>query len=350
MAVNKVPYKASWVDNFSDWLSGLPIPYWISLLFIYLLVIFSIHAAAWIDGALSFGEIDPYAFFDSLWLVMPLFFLLTLDRVANQALDKFAKLVPGKKREVEDIRYRMTTIPAGVVLIINLLMALIFVSEFYANTGFQLERMQYPASEILTVVIATVSYAFGPVLFVHAIRQLNLVTKAYRLVGELNLFHLQPLYAFSSLTLTSSLFWILILNMNFFGNFVLRSADFTASSTDIVFAVVFSAAFILLTFITFLLPLWPIHRRIQNKKESALEENGQQIEKAHTTLYRHLKKNDYKKGNDLEKSLSSLYKMREQIEKVPTWPWSPGTFRNFLSAIFLPLALWGVQQLLLRIL
>jgi hypothetical protein len=48
----------------------------------------------------------------------------------------------------------------------------------------------------------------------------------------------------------------------------------------------------------------------------------------------------------MEKSLASLYRMREQIEKVPTWPWTPGTFRNFLSAVFLPMGLWFFQRYL----
>ena len=97
---------------------------------------------------------------------------------------------------------------------------------------------------------------------------------------------------------------------------------------------------------TFIVPLWGIHRRIQSRKEQALAENGLQIERAHQTLYRSLNRNDYKKGSDIEKSLASLYKMREQIEKIPTWPWNPGTFRNFLSAVFLPMGLWLTQRYL----
>jgi hypothetical protein len=105
-----------------------------------------------------------------------------------------------------------------------------------------------------------------------------------------------------------------------------------------------------LAFVTFIVPLWGIHTRIQRKKEEAIEENGLQIEKAHQSLYRLLNKGDYKKTAEMEKSLASLYRMREQIEKVPTWPWNAGTLRGFLSAVFLPLGIWLTQQILSRFL
>jgi hypothetical protein len=143
------------------------------------------------------------------------------------------------------------------------------------------------------------------------------------------------------------LFWILILNMNFVSNF---SDGAPTSLADILLAYVLVFPYIVLAFVTFIVPLWGIHQRIQRTKEVEIEKNGMQIEKVHGILYKHLNKGDYKKGNDLEKSLTGLYKMREQIEKVPTWPWNPGTLRSFLSAVFLPLGIWLLQQLLSRFL
>jgi len=274
--------------------------------------------------------------------VVPLAFLLSLDRIAHRALDRFAVLVPGKKKEIEDLRYQMTNIPARFVLGLTLFMALVISAAAYLDPAFIYE-FRNPVSFAIFLFFLIFSYSFAPILLYHSFRQLNLVTRAYRMVREINLFHLQPLYAFSGLTMASSFFWILILNMTILDNFVFEPSSGMA---DILLSFAFNTPLLFLAFATFLLPLWGIHRRIQNKKEAELEKNGVQIEKVHQTLYSHLKKNDYKKGNELEKSLSSLYKMREQIEKVPTWPWAPGTLRGLLGTVLLPIALWLIQRLL----
>lgn len=38
------------------------------------------------------------------------------------------------------------------------------------------------------------------------------------------------------------------------------------------------------------------------------------------------------------------------IDELPllTWPWKPGAFRNFLSAVFLPMLLWIALELASR--
>lgn len=275
---------------------------------------------------------------NGLWAILGISFLLALNSLANRAIDKFTVLVKRKKQELENLRYQMTTIPARFALGLTALITASIIAAAYFDPTFT--GLSNPFLLALFLVIAIFSYSFAPIMLYQGFRQLVLVTKAYHLVGEINLFQLQPLYAFAGLTMTSSLFWVLVLNLSLIDN-----ASET-STTEFLLSMAFNVPFIVLAFVTFIVPLWGIHRRIQNTKEAALAENGFQIERAHQALYRHLDKGDYKKGNDLEKSLASLYRMREQIEKVPTWPWNPGTLRNFLSAIFLPMGLWLVQRYL----
>lgn len=346
---NVRPYPPSWVDRFTDWLNSLPLPNWVLIVLGYTLTALFFHLATWIDGVMDFGELDPYWMINSVWAVVGVTFLLALDQAANRAIKKFAVLVPKRKNELEAIRYRMTTIPAGIAFWLTLFMAvalgfLLFMDPNTAYVGFS-----SPISYVIFYILFVFSYSFAPLMIYQGFRQLALIIKAYRLVREINLFHLQPLYAFSGLTMVSSLFWVLILNMNFVSNYSTYSGE-AASLGDTLLAFALITPFVLLAFITFIVPLWGIHVRIQRKKEEAIEENGMQIEKAHQSLYRLLDKGDYKKSADLEKSLASLYKMREQIEKVQTWPWNPGTLRSFLSAVFLPLGIWLTQQILSRFL
>ncbi len=343
--MKNVPYKPSWVDRFLDWLVRLPIPTWLSIVSIYLIVAASYHLALFIDGTLPPGGVDVSSAFNAIWSIIGIVFLILLDRIAHRAIDRFSVLLPAKKNELELVRYQLTNIPAGSALVFTVLIVLTIVISSYFDPTFLV--VDNPVSVAIFVFFAAFSYSLAPLMLYQGFRQLNLVTKAYRMVDEINLFHLQPLYAFSGLTMTSSLFWILILNLNFVSNF---SEGSPTSVADIFLAYVLVLPYLILAFITFIVPLWGIHQRIQRTKEVEIEKNGMQIEKVHGILYKHLNKGEYKKGNDLEKSLNSLYRMREQIEKVPTWPWNPGTLRSFLSAVFLPLGIWLLQQLLSRFL
>lgn len=336
--MNKYPYPPSWVDRFQGWLYRLPFPIWLSIALIYFLSVLTFHVAIWLDGDLPIGALDGESFFNGIWSILGLSFLLLLDNTANRASSKFSALIPRKKAELENLRYQMTTIPARPAVALTVLIILALVAASYFDPTFI--GLTNPLSLLLFLIVAIFSYSFAPIMLYQGLRQLVLVTKAFRLVGEINLFQLQPLYAFAGLTMTSSLLWVLVLNINIIGN----TAETSAADTWL--SLVFNTPYIALAFATFIIPLWGIHRRIQNRKENALAENGLQIERAHQALYRHLNKGDYKKGSDLEKSLASLYRMREQIQNVPTWPWNPGTFRNFLSAVFLPMGIWFAQRFL----
>ena len=345
---NQKPYAPSWTNHFLDWLNSLPIPIWLSIALIYLLAVIAFHSAYWIEGALPFGALGSAELLvNGVWSIIGIAFLLFLNRSATAAIDKFSVLVPQRKKELEMLRYQMTTIPSGVALAFTVLMILVIGGAVYFDPTFLGSYgLSNPISMAIMLSVGTFSYVFAPLMIYQGIRQLVLVTRAYQLVEEINLFRLQPLYAFSGLTMVSSLFWILILNLDLVSNY----ATPAQSTADFAFTVLFGLPNLLLAFATFIVPLWGIHRRIQNKKEKAIEENGMQIEKTHRTLYALLKKASYKKTADIEKSLASLYRMREQIEKVPTWPWNAGTLRGFLSAVFLPLGIWLAQQIISRFL
>ncbi len=48
----------------------------------------------------------------------------------------------------------------------------------------------------------------------------------------------------------------------------------------------------------------------------------------------------------LGKSIAALWRERDIIAKLPTWPWSTGTLRGFVSALLLPITLFLIQRLL----
>lgn len=51
----------------------------------------------------------------------------------------------------------------------------------------------------------------------------------------------------------------------------------------------------------------------------------------------------------LNKTLATLVAERDLVAKLPTWPWAPGTFWAFASAILLPIRLWFATRFLERV-
>ncbi len=48
----------------------------------------------------------------------------------------------------------------------------------------------------------------------------------------------------------------------------------------------------------------------------------------------------------LNKALGTMLQQRDVVARLPTWPWSAGTLRAFVTAILLPLGLFIVQRVL----
>jgi hypothetical protein len=179
----------------------------------------------------------------------------------------------------------------------------------------------------------------------HSIRQLNLMNYAYRLVKKVNVFHQQPLYAFSALSMRTALF---LVGMIYFA--YIFGGGYEASGVEDAITVLLRALFIPLSAVIVLLPLWGIHQRISQARDAVREENSVQIDSVRTMLYKAIDAKHFKEIQGLNGAVDSLYKEREQLKSIPTWPWAPGSFRNFLSAVLLPMIIWGMQIFLSRFL
>ena len=180
----------------------------------------------------------------------------------------------------------------------------------------------------------------------HAARQLNLVNKAYELVDEVSVFHRQPLYAFSTLTMRTALFLVGMAVISYVAESIIET-----SSTEEAINLALSAIVIVpLSLVVVLLPLWGIHQRLQEAKENVLEENSMQTAKLRQQFYNVMDAQNYDALPVVESAMESLYKERDQLRGIPTWPWAAGAFRNFLSAVLLPMLLWFLQVVLSRFL
>ncbi len=347
MKANQTPYAPSWVDRLTAWIENLPFPIWTFYYFLYLFALLSLQAADWLNGVAPWGTFSFVAFYNAIWLPMALLVIHNTDRLAAHAMSRFAPLARNHQAEVEDIRYRITTMPARPVFLISIIgMSALTIGAIQDPTFviFTMPEGQiHPLAYILAGFFGVVSYGNALIMIYHAIRQLNLVTKAYKLVDDVNLFHQQPLYAFSGLTMRTALYLVAQVYITYAGE-----AIYSASAAEDAVNLALSVVIIPMSIAIVLLPLWGIHQRLDEAKAAVLEENSMQIESTRTDLYQAIDKKSYVDVQGLDSAMNSLYKERDLLKTIPTWPWATGAFRNFLSAILLPMVLWVLQTLVSR--
>lgn len=339
-----LPYKISWVDRLTAWIEGLPIPIWLFYVLLYLVAALSLNFASWINGDLPWGAPSLIQLYNGIWLPLALSVIHNTDRVADKAIRRFAPLVRKKAKPLEDIRLRMTHMPAVPVMWISALaVAILLVGAIQDPTMVVYETGDgpiHPLAWLLSALFGITSYSLAPVMIYHAVRQLNLVTKAYELIDEVNVFHQQPLYAFSGLTMRTALLLVVQVYITYLGERI-----YDPSSTEDLINFALSVVIIPLSLVIFALPLWGIHQRLADAKAGVLEENSTHIASTRGKLYTAIDHQKFSDVTGFDGAMSSLYKEREQLKAITTWPWAAGAFRNFLSAVLLPMVLWLLQTL-----
>jgi len=335
-------YKASWVDKLQDWLEGLPLPLWVTYLILYLLTVFYIGLVYWIEIGSLAGEITALMFANAIWFPLWLAALHYLNIVARKAMNEFRPITDCNEDEFNHFLYRMTRMPKWVILAINGLLAAFFIAlalDDFTNLDPRITKL---SSAALVVVYLTFGFSNLLIAFYHTIRQLRLVRQMYKMVSNVNIFNLQSLYALSSLSAKTGIMWTIFISLNFFISVSLATGPM---STEVILLLSFVE--IAFAFSVFLFPLWGIHVRIQDEKEHMLKENADRLHNMNLDFQQHLDESDLNVMDAYQKGISALLSLRAEMEKTPTWPWRPATLRAFLSAVFLPIILFLIQQLLL---
>ena len=106
----------------------------------------------------------------------------------------------------------------------------------------------------------------------------------------------------------------------------------------------------MLAVVTFLWPLWGVHRIMIEEKERMDLECSERYESLLMEWHSKLDSRKLEGSDDLYSAIRSVIAEKEEIRKIPTWPWSPGTLRGWIAALFLPLAVWILQWLIERFL
>jgi hypothetical protein len=333
-------YSPSWIDRFVDWLERLPGPTWAAWLAFLLLGFLATTIGGWASGTVRPGVIDPVQSSYAIFLVAPFLVVRTLDRSAIRSLGAFAPSLDVDEAQLAGIAYRLTTIPARPALLIGIagiaLDALTWISD---PAGAQVQGPPYAiagrAVLEFTIVAAWLGLTFG------VIRQLRLVTQLHAQATHIDLFRQAPLHAFSHLTVRVGIAFIIVSGLSLLIT--------TPEQLVQPFTFSFLAATVVVGVASFVVPLLGLHRRLAAEKAGLVDGANDRLKVTMSRLHEGVDGGDMALADQIQKTLTSLLQERDVLDRLPTWPFDPGTLRAFASAIALPIALWLVTRALERV-
>lgn len=301
--------------------------------------------ADWASGVFPIGTVNIFHVFLAILWAATLWFMHYLDRTAARALGQAAPMLNVSPAALDDLRYRLTAMPAIPVLVLTVVGVLIVIPMTIVITVVDpqdtfmgvLGVTREPLSIGTFLLFIGLSYGAGFVFMYHTFRQLRLISRIYERDIVIDLTELGPLYAFSRVTALTALgiqvqaaLWI-VTNPAAGGAFL---------------PVTFLVALTFVAAVIFIVPLWGVHRRIAGEKARLGAQNARGRELLVEELRDGMGRQDLSRATQIKDALLALEVEAKAIAAVRTWPWEPETLRLLLTAVLLPTALFVVQFLI----
>lgn len=337
------PYGRSWVNALNDWIEGLPGPAWVA----YLVGVGMGTVVSFLQGLDQLESATPYLIGGGLYYgALPFLVLMlirNLDRTATDALRILRPSLAMDDAEADAARYRLTVIPARPALAIVAVAIVLGPLSYLADPVGSAVAGLTPNELIFRFVWESFISALFLVLIYHTIRQLRLVSEIHDRISRIDLFDQGPYYGFSKVTSRTAVGLILLLVPGVLLIPPESGVGFIAIS------LAWYAGTVLIAASAFVLPLRGIHDRIAAEKRHLQAEIGRRLTMTLAEIHAAVDVADGVAIETRNRALSTLMAERDLVNKVPTWPWSPGSLTGFLSAVLLPIGLWIVTRVLERL-
>lgn len=102
--------------------------------------------------------------------------------------------------------------------------------------------------------------------------------------------------------------------------------------------------------IAFIAPLLGINRRLRDEKSLALQRLGISLEQVLRESTRFIQEQQLERVAALRTASGTLREHQQAVREVATWPWSPGSLRNLVLPILLPLLISILQRYVIGLL
>jgi hypothetical protein len=344
------PYPPSWVDWLTARVDRLAVPWW-SFYLLWALILEVIQITIlWRDGLFRSHGVDFFQFFFPVNYVLAAFVMHALDRRAASSLERFRPALRKGARPYESLLFELTTLPRRTTVVAGLIgLAFGAFSVAILPSGLQ----DYPMAGLNAspTALAFMTFTFVWTLFFwftliyHTIHQMRTVHRIYSRETEVDLYRLQPFYALAGLASVTALGFAIYTYPWLADPGVQYSGDGQAD-----LAVLLTMPFYLWPLAIFVWPLWSAHRALARHKEAALEEAGRRRQAITVRFHGRLEHDPLDGMDEFHKALATLDLEAAALEKIPTWPWPRGMFRNLTAAFLLPVFIWLIQYVLQRVL
>jgi hypothetical protein len=325
----------SWVDRWIARVDRFSLPAWLLYLLLLVLQLFIVTAPAWLSGALPVGHFSGLHLLMAMWTVLPLALIQHLNHFARQALERFRPATQAGDVELDRLGQEMSGMPARPAALAGAVgVVFVWIVYFVSPELFQ-SLATSTLQLVVSLVVLSLNFALLGTLSYHTVRQLSLVRHTYDRARPLDLYNLKPLYAFSAYTARTAIAWAAALYLT-----VALFPEFLQSSL----ALAFLAAQIVLVLAAFVLPLVGIHLRLDDAKERALVETDQRLKEAIAEINRRTDEMALDDMPALDHMVNGLVAARKAVDRIPTWPWRPGTPLAVLTTLLLPVVIYLIQR------
>ena len=334
------PDPPSWLDRLAAALDRLPAPPWAVYAFAFLVLGLASHLPTWLDGSLPWWGIDPQHILIAAWCVFPIALKHHLDNLARASFDQFEPCLGLRDEAAANLRGRLTQLRPRPALLAGALGALSLWLLFLLSPALFATARSSTLNTAVSLTLLTLNFALVAAMVYQTFHQLAQVSLIYSMARRIDLYHLEPFYAFSNLTARTGILWAIMLSVS-----VAATPGALASPLALSLIVLQGVAVIA----AFSLPLLGIHGRIAAEKSVRLGEAGLHLENAVAELHRRSERLELGEMDAVHKMILSLIAEREVLQKTPSWPWQPETPVAVVTALLLPMGLFLLQRLLERL-
>jgi hypothetical protein len=195
---------------------------------------------------------------------------------------------------------------------------------------------------VLSRVMLLATLGTGVVFYYHAFRQLRAVRRIHAAAANVDLFEPQPLHAFSQLAARSGIAFIVLA---YYAGAIRPDFVFTNPVGDAGIALAIASGVL-----SFVLPLYGIHQRLEAEKHDLLAIADVRIHEAVDAAWRDLRGASAHDAEALSRRLDAVERAKAIVQRLPTWPWAAGTVTGFASTLALPVVIYLITNLLGRLL
>jgi ABC-type multidrug transport system fused ATPase/permease subunit len=340
------PYAPSWLDVVTGAVRRLPVPAAIVYAVVGLALSLLRTIVGWVDGSYPVGTVLPVHILDGL---IPLYFLAVvhyLDDLADRALADYRAKLSGSATTYDELRYRLTTMPAALTLVLAIFgfaAGLAYIQLFLSPVDIALSHyFTSPTAVVVDTIFSGLSGLMMTMFAWHTVWQLRMISRIYTRHTRVSIFDIGPLYALSRVTAVTT---VSLLVFSYVYIAVYTEWQINSVSNGVILV-----ALLVVALLTFVVPLWGAHRLLQTEKAHRQSEVGRRIEAAADAVHAHTDRAEFTDEIDhLDSALGALLKERDVVAKASTWPWEPEALRAVFTALLLPVVIWLVTRVLERL-